>query len=292
MEYRLSALLQLHLHSGLNTCLQWIGQRQLQDETRNISVLGFGAIYVRGLTAIPVIATRATSFIAHTHSRTSTLTLEFLHEDLLHKLGFLVFIRPISQLTFIHWKKKTKENKINSLWLNDAMLRRRSLSILWHVMACRLTVANLHLNQCWFILDLTLSNVSISVNVESNSFEENTFEYVVCKMATILFKHHHVKYVFPWWRHQMETFLALLAFCAGNSPVTGEFPAQRPVMRSFDVYLICAWINGWVNNREAGDLRRHRGHHDVTVMPPSINTWLNIIKYGGERTCSLLKDVE
>ena len=30
--------------------------------------------------------------------------------------------------------------------------------------------------------------------------------------------------------------------------------------------LICAWINGWVNNREAGDLRRHRGHYDVTVM--------------------------
>ena len=38
-----------------------------------------------------------------------------------------------------------------------------------------------------------------------------------------------------WWRHQMETFSALLAFCAGNSPVTGEFPTQRPVTRSFDV---------------------------------------------------------
>ena len=38
-----------------------------------------------------------------------------------------------------------------------------------------------------------------------------------------------------WWRHQMETFSALLAICAGNSPVTGEFPAQRPVTRSFDV---------------------------------------------------------
>ena len=33
----------------------------------------------------------------------------------------------------------------------------------------------------------------------------------------------------------METFSALLALCAGNSPVTGEFPAQRPVPRSFDV---------------------------------------------------------
>ena len=30
--------------------------------------------------------------------------------------------------------------------------------------------------------------------------------------------------------------------------------------------LICAWINGWVNNRGAGDLRRHRAHYNVTVM--------------------------
>ena len=35
----------------------------------------------------------------------------------------------------------------------------------------------------------------------------------------------------------METFSALLAICAGNSPVTGEFPAQRPVTRSFDVFF-------------------------------------------------------
>ena len=38
-----------------------------------------------------------------------------------------------------------------------------------------------------------------------------------------------------WWRHQMETFSALLDFCAGNFPVTGEFPTERPVTRSFDV---------------------------------------------------------
>ena len=37
-----------------------------------------------------------------------------------------------------------------------------------------------------------------------------------------------------WWRHQMGTFSALLAICAGNSPVPGEFPTQRPVTRSFD----------------------------------------------------------
>ena len=35
----------------------------------------------------------------------------------------------------------------------------------------------------------------------------------------------------------METFSALMAICVGNSPVTGEFPAQRPVTRSFDVFF-------------------------------------------------------
>ena len=40
-----------------------------------------------------------------------------------------------------------------------------------------------------------------------------------------------------WWRHQMETFSKLLALCAGNSPVTGEFPAQRPVTWSFDAFF-------------------------------------------------------
>ena len=41
----------------------------------------------------------------------------------------------------------------------------------------------------------------------------------------------------PWWRHQMETLSALLAICAGNSPIPGEFPTQRPVTRSFDIYF-------------------------------------------------------
>ena len=166
----------------------------------------------------------------------------------------------------------------------------------------------------------------------------------------------------------MEIFSALLSICAGNSPVAGEFPAQRPGTRIFDIFfdlrlnkrlskqrrgcwfekllrllwrhrnvnlmaevwdvyyayffadedhvitdpysplivsndvikwkhfpcywpfvrgihrspvnsphkgqwcgvlifsLICAWMNGWVNKREAGDLRRHEAHYNVIVM--------------------------
>ena len=51
--------------------------------------------------------------------------------------------------------------------------------------------------------------------------------------------HHQIcfSWLMTWWRHQMETFSALLAICAGNSAVAGEFPAQRPVTRSFDVFF-------------------------------------------------------
>ena len=74
------------------------------------------------------------------------------------------------------------------------------------------------------------------------------------------------QYVETWWRHQMETFSALLDLCARNSPVIGEFPSLKPVTRSFSVFFICTWINGWVNSREAGDLRRYRPHYYVDVM--------------------------
>ena len=43
--------------------------------------------------------------------------------------------------------------------------------------------------------------------------------------------------IISWWRHQMEILSALLAICGGNSPVSGEFPAQRPATRSFDVFF-------------------------------------------------------
>ena len=46
-----------------------------------------------------------------------------------------------------------------------------------------------------------------------------------------------ISWDFSWWRHEMGTISALLALCEGNSPVTGEFPSQRPVTRSFDVFF-------------------------------------------------------
>ena len=64
----------------------------------------------------------------------------------------------------------------------------------------------------------------------------------------------------------METLSALLGICAGNSPVTGEFPHKGQWRGALMFSLISAWINRWVNNGDAVDLRRYRAHYDVTVM--------------------------
>ena len=63
---------------------------------------------------------------------------------------------------------------------------------------------------------------------------------------------------YSWWRHQMETYSALLALCLGNSPVNGEFPSQRPVTRSFDVFFdLCLRKQGWWLETPSCSLWRH-----------------------------------
>ena len=85
-----------------------------------------------------------------------------------------------------------------------------------------------------------------------------------------------------WWRHQIEIFSAWPAICAGNSPHKGQW--RGALMFS----LICVWIDDWVNNRGAGDLRRYRTHYDVTLMLHwTACTWhwrIDIILYGGDMT--------
>ena len=77
--------------------------------------------------------------------------------------------------------------------------------------------------------------------------------------------HQHGERQIPWWRHQMEIFSALLAICAENSPVPGEFPTQRPVTRSFDVYFelcpnkrLSKQLWGWWFETQSRPLCRHR----------------------------------
>ena len=86
-----------------------------------------------------------------------------------------------------------------------------------------------------------------------------------------------------WWRHQMETFSALLAFCAGNSPGTGEFPAQRPVTWSFEVFFdlrpnkrVSKQSWGWWSETPSSSLWRYHNetclnHVDDHVSPSTVH---------------------
>ena len=105
------------------------------------------------------------------------------------------------------------------------------------------------------------------------SFKKMHLKMSSAKTSANLFRVIWVK-VNPWWRHQMETFSALLAICAGNSPVPGEFPTQRPVTRSFDVYFDLrpngrlskqSW--GWWFETLSRSLWRHRNAMLINAAP-------------------------
>ena len=71
-----------------------------------------------------------------------------------------------------------------------------------------------------------------------------------------------------WWRHQMETFPRYWPF---GREFTGHLWFPRTKSSDAELWcflwsLICAWINVWVNNYKAGDLRRHRAHDDVILI--------------------------
>ena len=67
----------------------------------------------------------------------------------------------------------------------------------------------------------------LTTNLDKIVLDNHDFEYVFIVQP-------FQSFICIWWRHQIKTFPALLAICAGNSPVTGEFPTQRPVTQSFD----------------------------------------------------------
>ena len=73
-------------------------------------------------------------------------------------------------------------------------------------------------------------------------------------------------WMLSWWRLQMKTFSALLALFCGEFTGHRCIPRPKPVMELWWFFFICTWINGWVNNREAVDLRRNRAHYNVTVI--------------------------
>ena len=75
----------------------------------------------------------------------------------------------------------------------------------------------------------------------------------------------------------------------------GEFTGPRSIPRTkasdaelLMFSLICAWINDWVNNHDAGDLRRHLAHYDVTVMLPEDQRFLSSSNWQANNRCIMV----
>ena len=67
-----------------------------------------------------------------------------------------------------------------------------------------------------------------------------------------------------WWRHQMETFFALVAICEENPPISTGFPS--PVTRSFDVFFDLHLNKRLSKQLNAHDLNCHHAPYDTIVM--------------------------
>ena len=92
-----------------------------------------------------------------------------------------------------------------------------------------------------------------------------TYPVTFLKMSTLYIFHDDV----IKWKHFPRNWL----FVRGihRSPVNSPHKGQWRTALMFS--LICVWINDWVNNREAGDLRRYRAHYDVIVMCFHVFIW-------------------
>ena len=84
-------------------------------------------------------------------------------------------------------------------------------------------------------------------SIHSRTFPQRTFGDV----CVILYRGQHSKTPYTIW-------------CRHPSPVNSPYKGQWRGVLIFS--LNCAWTNGWVNNRDASDLKRPGTHYDVTVM--------------------------
>ena len=117
---------------------------------------------------------------------------------------------------------------VNSLWPSDAYMRQYSIPTLVQIMPCRLFGAKPLSEQmlpCWQLVPPEHSSVKLYSNCKSFLWRKCTWK---CRLRN---DGHFVS----MWKHW--NIFRVTGPCARNSPVTGEFPAQRPVTRSFDVFF-------------------------------------------------------
>ena len=113
----------------------------------------------------------------------------------------------------VHFLVRNICNDCVNIWLN------KNIPYVYYTWVTRIYIKHFS-----FVQQFITYNTGLKLHIKCNS------------LKTEITWFHKYDYIW-WWRHQMEISFALLAFCAGSSPVTGEFPAQRQVTRSSYVFL-------------------------------------------------------
>ena len=128
----------------------------------------------------------------------------------------------ITRLVWTIWTPKSDVPK-KAIKLNYSLTHLVEVKAWWHQAIASTNVDILPL--------IYLGNISVkSESIWKTQHDCHKIKEICVEMGRVRLKE-------TWWCHQMETFSALLAICSGNSPVTGEFPTQRPVTCSFDVFF-------------------------------------------------------
>ena len=120
-----------------------------------------------------------------------------------------------------------------------------------------------------YFLEYTTTNRNIRIHIWIKTYYK---KHVACCIGWYLYRNSHC---IPWttwhefghddvikWKHFPRNWPFVREI--HRSPV--NFPHKGQWRGALMFSLIYAWINDWVNNREAGDLRRQHGHYDVIVM--------------------------
>ena len=127
---------------------------------------------------------------------------------------------------------------------------------LWHI---TITPTEISLDS---VVVFAGSKLHLTPHQPGHFFSKCIFIFLCCSLQTQYMYMQLVQYMHQaWWRHQMETSSVSLAFVRGI-----RWPMNFAALFS----LICAWTNGWVNNRDAGDLRRHRAHYDCNGISVAV----------------------
>ena len=166
--------------------------------------------------------------------------------------------KPISEamLAYCHLDPEKHISVVFPSNFSLTKMRFKMSSGKWQTFCLRQCVNALTSEQISFDLNLTVCSFMCLIDTKS-----------VLVLTMLFCRTHDVikwKYFLCYW-----PFLRGIDQSPMNSPHKGQW-------RGASVFsFICAWINGWVNNHDAGASRRHRAHYDVIVMQRKATTWSN-----------------